>query len=197
MCSREVIVSQNGTAYDADVTIESLVRDLYINHPNADYDFVESYVCGKLRISPSDLVLTRSDYQPSQVACDLVSQISEVDPSAYVSKEDYIACLQGFAETQKDFLSAEEYEAIGVGIIVAADIIELKYGSAETRSFGEWCQRQWDNWGKCVAGTVGGAGLGALAGAGVGAIEGVGLGAIPGAIIGGISGGLSGAAAAC
>ena len=197
MCNRDMTITREDVSIEPEVTIESMVRDLYVNYPNADYDFVKTYVCERLHIDPADLVSTRSDYQPSSVALDLISQITEVDPSTFESKEDYIACLQGFADTQKERLSEIEFEAIGVGIIVAAEIIELKFGTSDTRTFKEWCQRQWENWGKCVAATVGGAGLGAIAGAGLGAIEGCVVGSVPGAIIGGVCGGLSGAADAC
>jgi hypothetical protein len=63
----------------------------------------------------------------------------------------------------------------------------------------------WDSWGKCAAGTVGGAGLGALAGAGVGGagctvvlpiIGTVACGTV-GGVVGGVSGALAGAAASC
>lgn len=82
-------------------------------------------------------------------------------------------------------------------ISIAADMIELQYGGVETKGVKEWCKKQWDSWGRCAAGIVGGVGLGALAGAGIAAIETVGIGAGVGAVIGGISGGLSGAAAFC
>lgn len=197
MCNRELTISQEGIIIEDNMSLEFMVRDLYLNHPDADYDFVESYVCERLHINPGDFAFTKTNYQPSKVALDLVSQITEVDPSTFERKEGYIECLQGFVDTQKEVLSDAEYDALGIGIIVAAEIIELKFGSLDTRSFGEWCKRQWDNWGRCVAGTVGGAGLGAIAGAGLGAIEGAVVGAIPGAIIGGVSGGLSGAASSC
>ena len=166
------------------VTIESMVRDLYINHPKADYDYVESYVCAKLGKTPDDLVITKSDYQPSQVAIDLVKQISEVDPSSFESKEEYISCLQLIANTQKDYLLDGELDAIGVAITVSAEIIQLKFGDPDTKSFS-------------VAGIVGEACLGAIAGAALGGIEGCGIGAVPGAIIGGICGGLDGASSSC
>lgn len=63
--------------------------------------------------------------------------------------------------------------------------------SADGRRLG-W----WEDWGKCAAGTIGGAGLGALGGAAAGSAVPV-LGTTAGGIIGGISGGLSGAAASC
>lgn len=166
------------------VTIESMVRDLYINHPNADYDYVESYVCAKLGKTPDDLVITKSDYQPSQVAIDLVKQISEVDSSSFESKEEYISCLQLIANTQKDYLLDGELDAIGVAITVSSEIIQLKFGDPDTKSLS-------------VAGIVGEAGLGAIAGAALGGIEGCGIGAVPGAIIGGICGGLDGASSSC
>lgn len=62
----------------------------------------------------------------------------------------------------------------------------------------------WSDWGKCVAGTVGGAVTGAgtlgIAGAGVGVAGGpwgAGAGAVGGGIIGGVGGALTGAAASC
>lgn len=67
------------------------------------------------------------------------------------------------------------------------------------------CSGWWSCWGKCVAGTVGGAGLGALTGAtygGVGCtmvlpvVGTVACGSV-GAIAGGVFGGLAGAATAC
>lgn len=67
------------------------------------------------------------------------------------------------------------------------------------------CSGWWSCWGKCVSGTVGGAGLGALTGAtygGVGCtmvlpvVGTVACGTV-GAVAGGIFGGLAGAAAAC
>ena len=196
MCGYESIDPRDDVL-ETDVTIESMVRDLYINHPNADYDYVESYVCAKLGKTPDDLVITKSDYQPSQVAIDLVKQISEVVPSSFESKEEYISCLQLIANTQKDYLLDGELDAIGVAITVSAEIIQLKFGDPDTKSFKEWCKKQWEDWGRCVAGIVGEAGLGAIAGAALGGIEGCGIGAVPGAIIGGICGGLDGASSSC
>ncbi|MTI89256.1 MAG: bacteriocin [Balneolaceae bacterium] len=63
----------------------------------------------------------------------------------------------------------------------------------------------WDSWGRCAAGTLGGAGLGALSGAGVGGagctvvlpiVGTVACGTV-GGVVGGVSGALAGAAAAC
>jgi len=67
------------------------------------------------------------------------------------------------------------------------------------------CNGWWNCWGKCVAGTVGGAGLGVLTGAAYGGVGctmvlpvvgTVACGTV-GAIAGGVFGGLAGAAAAC
>src|SRR5690606_13039966 len=67
------------------------------------------------------------------------------------------------------------------------------------------CTGWWTCWGKCVAGTVGGAGLGVLTGAAYGGVGctmvlpvvgTVACGTV-GAIAGGVFGGLAGAAAAC
>lgn len=63
----------------------------------------------------------------------------------------------------------------------------------------------WDDWGKCAAGIVGGAGSGALAGAGVGGagctvvlpIIGTVACGVVGGVVGGVSGGLLGAVAGC
>ncbi|MFF1995369.1 Blp family class II bacteriocin [Bacillus mycoides] len=54
----------------------------------------------------------------------------------------------------------------------------------------------WNSWGKCVAGTVGGAGTGGLGGAGIGSAV-PGIGTAIGAGVGGVSGALTGAAASC
>ncbi len=54
----------------------------------------------------------------------------------------------------------------------------------------------WDDWGKCAAGILGGAGGGALGGGAAGSVI-PGVGTLAGGIIGGISGALTGAAAAC
>ena len=54
----------------------------------------------------------------------------------------------------------------------------------------------WEKWGKCAAGTVGGAGIGALTGAGIGSAIPA-IGTLAGGIVGGIAGGLSGAAEHC
>jgi len=54
----------------------------------------------------------------------------------------------------------------------------------------------WSSWGKCVAGTTGGAIMGGLTGAGVGStVPAIGTGT--GAAVGAVGGGLSGAAASC
>ncbi len=59
----------------------------------------------------------------------------------------------------------------------------------------------WKRWGKCVAGTLGGAITGGLGGCGIGSAAGLGFGSVPGcgvgAVVGGIGGGLTGAAASC
>lgn len=54
----------------------------------------------------------------------------------------------------------------------------------------------WADWGKCVAGTLGGAGTGALGGAAIGSAVPV-IGTVAGGIVGGIAGALTGAAASC
>ena len=55
----------------------------------------------------------------------------------------------------------------------------------------------WEQWGRCAAGTIGGAGLGALTGCGVGVVAAVGVGCSAGAVIGGVSGALKGASSTC
>lgn len=55
---------------------------------------------------------------------------------------------------------------------------------------------QWIQWGRCLAGTLGGLGGGIFAGAAVGPLMPV-LGVLGCSILGGIAGLLSGAAAAC
>ncbi|MFL9024823.1 MULTISPECIES: Blp family class II bacteriocin [Bacillus] len=54
----------------------------------------------------------------------------------------------------------------------------------------------WNSWGKCVAGTIGGAGTGGLGGAAAGSAVPV-IGTGIGGAIGGVSGGLTGAATFC
>lgn len=80
-------------------------------------------------------------------------------------------------------------------------IARLKSANVESDDCDGW----WDCWGKCVAGTVGTAGLGALGGLAVGGagctvvlpiIGTVACGTV-GAVVGGVSGGLAGAAASC
>ncbi|UII25352.1 hypothetical protein LVD15_18885 [Fulvivirga maritima] len=54
----------------------------------------------------------------------------------------------------------------------------------------------WDSWGKCAAGTLGGALTGGLGGAGIGSAVPV-IGTTVGGVVGAIGGGLTGAAASC
>lgn len=55
----------------------------------------------------------------------------------------------------------------------------------------------WDRWGKCAAGTIGGAIAGGLSGCAVSAVPTAGFGCPAGAIVGAIGGGLTGAASSC
>lgn len=80
-------------------------------------------------------------------------------------------------------------------------LVRLKTSNPEPNQCNGW----WACWGKCMAGTIGGAGTGALAGgiglAAAGSIAVPIIGAVPGgtfgAVVGGVSGGLTGAAASC
>jgi hypothetical protein len=59
------------------------------------------------------------------------------------------------------------------------------------------CTGWWSCWGKCVAGTVGGAITGGLGGCAISAVPTAGFGCPVGAVVGAIGGGLTGAAASC
>lgn len=179
-------------------SVSQMVTYLFLNCPDASYDDVEEYVCICYGIDPADLWCeTKGSGYISDSALLLVDVMSEIDPSTFDSKIDYIQALTEILNKDVSNLNEGEYDALSLSILIAADIIELQYSGIDTKGFKDWCQKQWDNWGRCAAGVVGGVGLGALAGAGIAAIETVGIGAGVGAIIGGISGGLSGAASSC
>ena len=187
--------------YNEIPSIESLIDELYYTNPNASYDETEAFVCGKLGIDPSDYARTKAESNAapgiSDLALELIDEIASFDPSSFDTKEEYIAKLQSVVVSKKELLYDSEFDALNVAISVSAEIIQLKFGDPDTKSFKEWCKKQWDDWGRCVAGIVGEAGLGAIAGACLGGIEGCVIGSIPGAIIGGICGGLDGASSSC
>lgn len=191
---------QDGTDLMHIPSVTEMVTDLYINYQEASYEEIEEYVCNCYGITPSDLVSVAdagSGNYISQSALQLVDSISTVDPSTFHTKADYVQALTDIVVAESENIQEGEKEAIIVALSKAADVIELQYGEIDSRAFKDWVKKQWDDWGRCVSGTVDGAGLGALAGAGIAAIPTVGIGAPVGAIIGGISGALSGAASAC
>ena len=180
-----------------EVSVQMLVEEIYENAPAASYEEVEQYVITRLGISDEDM-MTKSNYTSviSDDALQLVTELQQFDPSLYLSKEEYLASLMQKALDFKPFITQREFDSIEAAILISAEVIELKYGNdEETKSFKSWVKQQWEDWGRCAAGIIGGAGLGALAGAGIASIPTCGIGAGAGAIIGGISGALSGAAA--
>lgn len=194
-CNNEVLPSNEPHQIPS---VSDMVTDLYLNNPDASYDEVEQYVCACFGISPSDLRYeTKSNNYVSDSALKLVNKMSMVDPSVFDSKADYIYALTEIVNTEASNLNDGELDALIIAISISADVLELQYGGVDTKGFKDWCKEQWENWGRCAAGIVGGAGTGALAGAGIAAIPTVGIGAGVGAIAGGISGALTGAASAC
>ena len=185
----------------SEVSIQTLVAEIYENDPAASYEDVEQYVITRLGISYEALETKSDDNNISNIseeALHLVSELQQIDPSLFSSKDDYLASLMQIAVDSKPFITQEEFDSIEAAILISAEVIELKYGNdVETKGFKSWVKQQWEDWGRCAAGIVGGAGLGALAGAGIASIPTCGIRAGAGAIIGGISGALSGAAASC
>ena len=183
----------------SEVPIQTLVAEIYENNPVASYEDVEQYVITRLGIS-YDALETKSDDNSviSNDALRLVSELQKIDPSLFSTKDEYMASLMQIALGYRPLITQAEFDSIEAAILISAEVIELKYGNdEETKGFKSWVKQQWEDWGRCAAGIIGGAGLGALAGAGIASIPTCGIGAGAGAIIGGISGALSGAAASC
>lgn len=202
MSKQEQLHSSEDCSSDAIASLIKLVNEIWEIKPTASYEEVESFVWDKFGNQISE---TKSDisYEVSQYAFEVLSQMQIVNPSDYMTKDNYIASLNMIIDTNADNLTEYEKNALYLTVIVSSEIIELKYGGGTPLTKAEWwdntkawVERQWDDWGKCAAGIVGGAGGGFLGGAAAGSAV-PWLGTVVGGVVGGISGGLGGAAAAC
>lgn len=181
--------------------ISALVKELYNQNPFATADEIDEAVQQKFKISVSETKtrsLTEQEGGISSAALLVVDEMQGIDAGLFSTKQDYIAELESVVLKNTE-LTVEESCALLFACKLSADILELKYGlngEPATRGFGSWIKGQWESWGKCASGIVGGAGVGALGGAAAGSAVPI-IGTTVGGIVGGISGGLSGAAAAC
>lgn len=192
-------------------TLTSLISKIYRTAPFASYDEIATEVQKAYSLPQNTFTQPTlkaqqeklKEFVPSEVAAEALNKIKLIDPSLYITKSDYTNALLRVINSEEK-LSLVEKDALTIASYISADLIELKYGCNDDATLKAawwdktkaWVKKQWNDWGKCAAGTVGGAGLGALAGAGTGSVIPA-LGTTAGAIAGGISGGLSGAAASC
>lgn len=188
--------------------MQDVTRTLYTIDPLCGYDNVEVEVASRLGVNynyPEVKLRSISEedaYTPSEGARKAISEMMKIDPSEYLTKDEYVNALM-LVVSESPNLTDIEKEGLQVATYVSADLIELKYGNAGTELRAKWwdktkawCSKQWNDWGRCAAGVVGEAGLSALVGAAAGSEVPV-VGTTVGAIVGGVSGGLVGAASFC
>lgn len=138
------------------------------------------------------------DWSVNESPTETNSMELSVDEGHSFSIDDGIAKILGNSGEEIETLPSALTNELGSTTPVSYDPVE------DNKVLVHYKDSWWQNWGKCVAGTAGGAitagGTGAGTGAGVGVAGGpwgAGAGAIGGAAIGGVGGGLTGAAAAC
>lgn len=159
------------------LTNKIIVENLNENFKNCEIiDLLESKSVTSSNISDSAILV--------------LEELKAIEVSNFSTKEEYIKSLNNLLDNKISGLSQDEYSNLKFAVDISSYIIDI-YLEQKIQTKG-W----WEDWGKCAAGIVGGAGLGALGGAATGSAVPV-LGTTAGAIVGGISGGLSGAAAAC
>lgn len=183
-------------AEQQEMSIEEMTRSIYLNDPYATYEDVENFVLSNMDVTGYVNTKGAYDYTPSALSLSIVDEMSLVDPSDFETKLDYMTCLYGMVREHASELSLREFFCLNYSIVISAEVIEMKYGVKRTRGLKSWVEKQWEDWGKCAAGIVGGAGKGALQGA-ADSIVNPSPEPIPGAVVGGIVGAMEGASEAC
>ena len=143
-------------------------------------------------------VLQEGNYSWSN---DVTALLTEFNKKIQTSA-DYAEFLKalGTFENGASKLNSEEKLRVLRYLKEIGDIMKLLYEDLQHYPYCcdyDLMKSWWDNWGKCAAAIVGGAGTGVIAGAAAGTVPLPGLGTLMGGIIGGVFGGLSGAAKGC
>lgn len=177
-------------------------NNIELNDQNINQYLLKRFEYAGLKINketPSQLKLSSEFYKESYVI---------VNASNFESEFDYINFLNskvkdiknGNFNFQEKQILLEEIE-FQIQLVEMISSLESQYSVNSEFNKKGW----WKSWGRCVAGTLGGALTGAgtlgLAGAAIGTVTlpvvgTVSAGAV-GAIVGGVGGGLTGAAASC
>lgn len=186
--------------FDSKDIVEESVKKLYKNNNDAVELFKKYYIQTDNKKSTRKLLSIGVE---NEIETQLQNSETPEDFLKFLNTKFEEVNLSNIESSEKDYLLqsliiykvSTEFLCKNIDLVNQSEV-QAKLGTKGVLGGKPRSMIWWERWGKCAAGTIGGAGLGALGGMAAGSAVPV-VGTIAGGIAGAIFGGLGGASAGC